>query len=137
MVEMKLTKEFLFLAFVLSALAFIAGACGAPIFRNQVELTTEQLEALEPHVARWSTMAPNDSRDERRLIASQFEDILAIGYYLRLRSSDTYIMDIILDVFADWSHGYFYTPDGSLLESSPILTVQRIDEHWYKYNRYQ
>jgi hypothetical protein len=127
--------------FLLFLIGLATTACGAPIFRSEEELfapAPDVVREVEPYVARWATTPPDQTRAERADVASHIDGLWAINIGWNTTTDDgqtIYVIDIPLEVFGDWTRGYYYIYDGRELEETSQLRLRRVDEHWYIYNR--
>lgn len=119
----------------------MVSGCGAPVFRSHEDRfapAPELIEQVEPYLERWATTPPEQTRAERREVASRIDGILSINPELHIMT-DTgetiYILVIRLDAWGDWERGYFYVHDGSRLPQFSKTRTQRVNEHFYIYNR--
>jgi len=115
--------------------------CGLPIFRSDEELFAAEPEIVaqvQPYLTSWATRPPERTVTQRRDVASEIDGIWTIniaGERITDDGNTIYIIDIPLEVWGDWSRGYFYVHDGSELSETSHLRLRRVDEHWYIYNR--
>jgi hypothetical protein len=119
----------------------VISGCGAPIFRSYDERfapAPELIAQLEPYLEKWATTPPEQTREERREVASKIDGILAIleqGTRVTESGETIIILVIILEEWGDWQRGYFYVHDGSELAEHSSLQLRRVDEHFYIFNR--
>ena len=133
-----MSKNFLIL---IIATCVFTTACGAPLFSTANERfapAPEVIEALEPYLADWATLPPEQTEAQRNEIASQIEGVWWIevaSQPIKSEGETVYIVDIGLDGWGDWTRGYLYVHDGSDLAEYPGLSLRRVSENLYIYNR--